>query len=109
MPFLSAHAVTVPGAAAGWVDTVEKLGSGKVSLEQVLTPAIELAENGFPVSEISGFLWKKSENLIKTASPNGAEMLKKDSSVAGGCRAPGRGEIMKKVAIQNAFSRFLRT
>jgi gamma-glutamyltranspeptidase/glutathione hydrolase len=45
--------VTVPGAAAGWVDTVEKFGSGNLTLEQILTPAIELAEEGFPVSEFS--------------------------------------------------------
>jgi gamma-glutamyltranspeptidase / glutathione hydrolase len=51
--YLSPHAVTVPGAAAGWVDTVQKFGSGKLSLEQILTPAIELAEEGFPVSEYS--------------------------------------------------------
>lgn len=53
MPLNSVHAVTVPGAAAGWVDTVERFGSGKLSLEQILTPAIELGERGYPVSEIS--------------------------------------------------------
>lgn len=47
------HAVSVPGAAAGWVDCVQRFGSGKVSMEDVLAPAIELAEKGFPVSEIS--------------------------------------------------------
>lgn len=47
--------VTVPGAAAGWVDTVERFGSGKVSLEQILLPAIELGEDGFPVSELSSY------------------------------------------------------
>ena len=52
MHYLSPHTVTVPGAAAGWVDTVQKFGSGKVSLEQILTPAIELGEDGFPVSEL---------------------------------------------------------
>ena len=53
MHYLSVHTVTVPGAAAGWVDTVQKFGSGDVSLEQILTPAIELGEEGFPVSELS--------------------------------------------------------
>ena len=53
IPLNSVHAVTVPGAAAGWVDTVESFGSGKLSLEQILTPAIELGEKGFPVSEIT--------------------------------------------------------
>jgi gamma-glutamyltranspeptidase / glutathione hydrolase len=54
IPMLSVHSVTTPGAAAGWVDTVEKFGSG-MSLEQVLMPAIELGEKGYPVSEISAF------------------------------------------------------
>jgi gamma-glutamyltranspeptidase/glutathione hydrolase len=53
IPLDHGHCVTVPGAAAGWVDTVERFGSGKLSLEQILNPAIELAEKGFPVSEIS--------------------------------------------------------
>jgi gamma-glutamyltranspeptidase/glutathione hydrolase len=53
IPMLSALAVTTPGAAAGWVDTVEKFGSGKLSLEQILQPAIEMGEQGFPVSELS--------------------------------------------------------
>jgi gamma-glutamyltranspeptidase/glutathione hydrolase len=53
IPLDHIHAVTVPGAAAGWVDTVERFGSGKLSMEQILAPAIDLAERGFPVSEIS--------------------------------------------------------
>ena len=62
IPMKSVHAVTTPGAAAGWVDTIEKFGSGKLSLEQILLPAIELGENGFPVSELSSFF--VSENLL---------------------------------------------
>ena len=53
IPMTSPHAATTPGAAAGWVDTVEKFGSGKLSLEQILAPAIELGEEGFPVSELT--------------------------------------------------------
>lgn len=57
IPIDSVHSVTVPGAAAGWCDTVERFGSGKLSLEQVLAPAIELGEKGFPISELSaGFV-----------------------------------------------------
>jgi gamma-glutamyltranspeptidase/glutathione hydrolase len=49
----SVHAVTVPGAAAGWVDCVTRFGSQKLGMPEILAPAIELAEEGFPVSEIS--------------------------------------------------------
>jgi gamma-glutamyltranspeptidase/glutathione hydrolase len=51
IPMDSVHAVSVPGAPAGWCDSVERFGSGKLSMEQILTPAIELGEKGFPVSE----------------------------------------------------------
>jgi gamma-glutamyltranspeptidase/glutathione hydrolase len=53
IPMDSVHAVTVPGAAAGWIDCVERFGSKKLNMEEVLAPAIELAEKGFPVSELS--------------------------------------------------------
>lgn len=52
IPMDSVHAAIVPGAAAGWVDCVERFGSGKVTLEEVLAPAIALADKGFPVSEL---------------------------------------------------------
>lgn len=65
IPMLSPHAVTVPGAPAGWVDTIEKFGSGKLTLEQILTPAIEMGEQGFPVSELTG----KYVSLHFTAAP----------------------------------------
>lgn len=55
IPLTSVLSVTTPGAAAGWVDTVERFGSGKLSLEQILMPAIELGEQGFAVSELSAY------------------------------------------------------
>jgi gamma-glutamyltranspeptidase/glutathione hydrolase len=63
IPQNSIHAVTVPGAAAGWVDTVERFGSGKLTLEQILAPAIELAENGFPVSDIASNMVSTPDSL----------------------------------------------
>ncbi|KAK7059070.1 hypothetical protein VNI00_001694 [Paramarasmius palmivorus] len=75
IPVTDLNAVTVPGAAAAWADTVERFGSGSLSLGEVLEPAIRLAEEGVPVSEIHSYSWQRSENLIKNASPNGDEML----------------------------------
>jgi gamma-glutamyltranspeptidase / glutathione hydrolase len=53
IPFDSVHAVTVPGAAAGWIDTVENFGSGLLTMTDILAPAIEMGEKGFPVSELA--------------------------------------------------------
>ncbi|KAH8685890.1 putative gamma-glutamyltransferase ywrD [Tricladium varicosporioides] len=99
----SVHAVTVPGAAAGWVDTVERFGSGKLSMEQILAPAIELAERGFPVSELSSTMWINGEEELKEASPNYAELLKPDSNAPDGCRGPKPGEIMKNTFLADTF------
>ncbi|KAF2224106.1 nucleophile aminohydrolase [Elsinoe ampelina] len=105
IPLTSAHSVTVPGAAAGWVDVIEKFGSGKLSMEQILTPAIELGEQGFPVSELMGFYWGKSEQLLRNASPNFREVLKKDPNAKDGVRAPKPGDIMRNPTLANTFRR----
>lgn len=53
IPRLSPHSITVPGACSAMLDTITKYGNGKLSLKEIFNPAIELAENGFPVSEIT--------------------------------------------------------
>jgi gamma-glutamyltranspeptidase/glutathione hydrolase len=103
VPLDHVHAVTVPGAAAGWIDTVERFGSGRVSMEQILAPAIELGEKGFPVSELSAAFWKHGEKQVRDASPNFAEMLKPDAKAADGWRAPGPGEIFKNPTLAKTF------
>ncbi|KAI9725463.1 MAG: hypothetical protein M1828_003134 [Chrysothrix sp. TS-e1954] len=103
IPPESVHAVTIPGAAAGWIDTCEKFGNGKLSMEQILKPAIELGEEGYPVSQVTSVLWQNSETIIKQASPNFAEMLKADSKARDGCRAPGPGEIFTNKTLANTF------
>ncbi|EWZ30111.1 gamma-glutamyltranspeptidase [Fusarium oxysporum f. sp. radicis-lycopersici 26381] len=103
IPTHHVHAATVPGAAAGWVDTVERFGSGKVSLSQILEPAIKLAENGFPLTEIASHSWQAQEKLLRDASPNFAEMLKKDPSTQDGVRAPRPGEVFKNPTLAQTF------
>ena len=51
----SPHAVTVPGAAAAWSDASRLFG--RKPLAEVLQPAIDLAEEGFPINAIAAELW----------------------------------------------------
>ncbi|KAL8668041.1 MAG: hypothetical protein Q9202_000019 [Teloschistes flavicans] len=97
------HHVTTPGAAGGWVDTVEEFGSKKLSLEHILMPAIELGESGFPVSELASFFWRESEDMIKKASPNFGELLKSDNHAPDKKRAPLPGEIMVNPTLAQTF------
>lgn len=68
IPITDVCAVTVPGAAAGWVDAVDRFGSGKLSLMQILRPAIELAEEGCPVSEITAWMVGTTVQLLTSIS-----------------------------------------
>ena len=56
IPTVGPFSVTVPGAVDGWATLLEKHGT--MTLAQVLAPAIEYAEEGFPVSEIIAGTWK---------------------------------------------------
>lgn len=77
----SVHAVTVPGAIAGWLDAIELWGSGNVSLHDIFAPAVDMAENGFVVSEISAHLWKSAlKKLIRQSGTNANVFLNGDGS-----------------------------
>ncbi|KAK0644099.1 nucleophile aminohydrolase [Cercophora newfieldiana] len=104
IPTSSALSVTVPGAAAAWVDIVERFGSGAVSLAEVLAPAIELGENGCPISEIASYYWVATEEELR-GKPNGTELLKQDPSAPGGYRAPRAGELYKNPLLAATFRR----
>lgn len=47
--------VTVPGAPSGWAELSKKFG--RLSLKEVLKPAIEYAENGYPLTPILAKYW----------------------------------------------------
>ncbi|HSR96268.1 MAG TPA: gamma-glutamyltransferase [Kofleriaceae bacterium] len=85
LPQFHAHTVTVPGACAGWFDLIARHGS--MTMQQLFAPAIALAENGFPVGEITAHFWAEGAELRK-ASANFAEL-----TIDG--RAPRAGETFR--------------
>jgi gamma-glutamyltranspeptidase/glutathione hydrolase len=86
LPPFHPHTVTVPGACAGWCDLLNS--HGRLPVEDVLTPAIQLAENGFPVSPITAYFWKKGVENQLSKSPGGYELTIDR-------RAPNPGEIFR--------------
>ena len=55
VPGLGILAATVPGAVHAWETLHERLG--RLAFADVLEPAIRLARDGFPVSELVGHYW----------------------------------------------------
>ena len=79
-----AFSVSVPGTVHGWETALEAYG--RMSLSEVLKPAIDYATNGYAVSEIIAQGWSGCETKLRHR-PSGAEMLPVNG------RAPRCGEV----------------
>ncbi len=85
MPYFSPYTVTVPGTVHGWETILRECGT--MPLSEVLKPAIQYAEEGFPVSDYISYQWSTMvEKLARL--PSGQEML-----IDG--RSPRQGEVMR--------------
>ncbi|VEP16158.1 Gamma-glutamyltransferase [Hyella patelloides LEGE 07179] len=58
IPLLGWLSVTVPGAVSGWRSLWEKWG--KLPFEQLFSPAIRYASEGYPVSPITAQAWQQA-------------------------------------------------
>lgn len=94
LPATHAYTVTVPGACAAWCDLVERFG--RLSLAQVLAPAIRLAEEGCPISPITSYYWRNSAQGLLASSVNGQEL-----TIDG--RGPNPGECFRNPALANTL------
>jgi len=89
-----AHNVTVPGACAAWCDLIAQHGS--MPLNEILAPAIKLAEEGFPVAPLTARGWQVGAERVLSNALNGIEM-----TING--RAPRAGEIFKNPGLAKTF------
>ena len=63
MPLAGMETITVPGAFDGWITVLEKHGTMK--LPELIAPAIDLAENGFPLMEKTVADWLPEVDKLK--------------------------------------------
>lgn len=84
--------VTVPGAPAAWAELSKRFG--KLPLSEVLKPAIEYAEHGYPLSPILGKYWKGAYNAYKE-NLKGEEFDNWFKTFAPDGRPPEIGEVWK--------------
>jgi len=87
MPEFGMESITVPGAFDGWVTLLDKYGTMK--LADLLGPAIDCAENGFPVMEKTAEDWNAEVTKLKKTPAAAANYL-----IDG--RAPRQGEIFRQ-------------
>lgn len=92
MPTYGWIPVTVPGAPAAWAELSRRFG--RLPLAEVLKPAIEYAENGYPLSPTLARYWAIAYNKFSQVL-NGEEFAPWFSTFAPDGRPPKVGEIWK--------------
>jgi gamma-glutamyltranspeptidase/glutathione hydrolase len=91
--------VSVPGCVDGWFELHSKFG--QLSMEEILSPAIDYAKNGFPVSELIAHYWQSNSKILQKY-PGFEEIF-----MPGG-NTPAKGEIFKNPYLANTLKQIAR-
>ena len=86
MPGRGIEPVTVPGAVDGWQKLLDRFGKKK--LNEVLAPAIQVAQDGFPVTEWIALHFASNVDLLRDSEAAAHTYLISD-------RAPRMGEVFR--------------
>ena len=88
------YTITVPGACSGWCDLVARYG--RLTMAEVLAPAIRLAEDGYPVAPNTAYFWGRGAERQLARALNGHEL-----TIEG--RGPHAGEIFRNPGLARTF------
>jgi gamma-glutamyltranspeptidase/glutathione hydrolase len=86
MPMHGIEPVTVPGSVDGWQKLLDRFGKKKMN--EVLAPAIQVAQDGYPVTEWIAQHFASSVDLLRDSDAAAHTFLISD-------RAPRVGEVMR--------------
>jgi gamma-glutamyltranspeptidase/glutathione hydrolase len=93
MPRYGWGAVTVPGTPSAWDALMERFG--KLTLAQVLAPAIGYAAGGYPVSAVVQERWQRSAQAVYAPYQNDPIFKPWYNTYTFGGRSPEVGEFVK--------------
>lgn len=92
------YTITVPGACAGWFDLLKNFG--RLPINQVLAPAIEMAERGFAVEPITAYFWNRAAQNLLSQAVNGKELTINGAAPKAGenYKNPGLARTLRAIA-----------
>ncbi|MFT0715636.1 gamma-glutamyltransferase [Flagellimonas lutimaris] len=94
VPFYGPLPVSVPGCVDGWFKLHEKFG--RLSMEDILQPAIDYGNNGFPVSEVIAYEMASNYEGLKD-QPGFAQTYMPSG------RPPVKGEVFVNQDLANTY------
>ena len=101
MPMRGPHTVTVPGTVRGWETTIRELG--RLTLPEVLEPAIGYAKGGYPVTEVVSAQWQHGDELFTDEHARAAYLpAGRPPEVGETVSLPRLGRTMERIAEEGA-------
>ncbi len=95
--------VSVPGAVDGWFELHNKFGSKPMT--EILAPAIDYAEKGFPLTELIAWYMQRTVPFFESRGfPNIADTYKTQN----GGKLPNEGEIYKNPYLANTYRKIAK-
>lgn len=95
VPFLGVLPISVPGTVDGWFEMHERFG--KLSMQEILQPAIDYGNNGFPVSEV--IAWQMSDDWPRMQDIPGF----RETYMPNGKSTPVKGEVFKNPDLARTY------
>ena len=94
IPYTGFLPQTVPGCVDGWFELHGRFG--RLPMSELLAPAIEYAEKGFPVTEVIAHYWRLGAMRLKD-QPNFASTYMPEG------RAPEKGEVFRNPDLASTY------
>ncbi len=103
IPSHGALPVSVPGAVDGWFELHKKFGSKPMT--EILAPAIDYAEKGFPLTELIAWYMQRSIPFFESKGfPNISDTYKSQN----GGKLPNEGEVYKNPYLANTYRKIAK-
>lgn len=92
--------VSVPGCVDGWFELHGRFG--KLTMAEILTPAVDYAEKGFPVTELVAYYFSRGVPMHGSRFPNVMETYTLD-----GEKVPAKGDIFRNPQLANTYKQII--
>ena len=101
IPALGPLPVSVPGTVDGWFELHSKFGT--LPMPKILQPAIDYAENGFPLTELIAYYWGRAvPYYISKGFPNIEETYTVDG------KTPEKGDVFKNPYLADTYEKLAK-
>ncbi|NNE71045.1 MAG: gamma-glutamyltransferase [Rhodothermales bacterium] len=101
IPQFGSLSVSVPGAVDGWFELHERYGI--LPMTEVLAPAIQYAEEGFPLSQVIAYYWNMNMERYARNEDDIEDLANLRATFVPEGRIPGHGDLFRNPDLARTY------